>query len=209
PTPPCRADSPPEASVGRIAAAATLVKPRAEVYRERPTVKREDAMAELPDRAHIVVIGAGVVGSAAVHHLAELGWRDIVLLEQGPLPDPGGSTGHASNFVFPVDHSKEITDLTVDSLRQYADLGVLSPCGGIEVARSAERMQELRRRMSSARAWGVAVELLSPGQIQELVPHCETSLLIGGFHTPTGAIVDPVRAGELMRERAERLGALT
>src|SRR5690625_3890768 len=110
-----------------------------------PTVKREDAMAELPDRAHIVVIGAGVVGSAAVHHLAELGWRDIVLLEKGPLPDPGGSTGHASNFVFPVDHSKEITDLTVDSLRQYEDLGVLSPCGGIEVARSAERMQEDRK----------------------------------------------------------------
>ena len=195
--------------MGRIAAAATLVKPRAEVYRERPTVKREDAMAELPDRAHIVVIGAGVVGSAAVHHLAELGWRDIVLLEKGPLPDPGGSTGHASNFVFPVDHSKEITDLTVDSLRQYEDLGVLSPCGGIEVARSAERMQELTRRMSSAQAWGVEAHLISSAEVQQLVPHCDASLLRGGFHTPTGAIEDALRAGELMRGRAERRGALS
>src|SRR5699024_12399532 len=93
-TPPCRADSPPEASVGRIAAAATLVKPRAEVYRERPTVKREDAMAELPDRAHIVVIGAGVVGSAAVHHLAELCLWVICLLDKCSLTDPGGYIGH-------------------------------------------------------------------------------------------------------------------
>lgn len=166
-------------------------------------------MAQQPDRADIVVIGAGVVGNSAVSHLAELGWRSIVQIDKGPLPDPGGSTGHASNFVFPVDHSKEITDLTVDSLRQYSALDVLLTCGGIEVARSPERMQELTRRMSSARAWGVEAHLISPAEIQELVPYCDASLLIGGFHTPTGAIVDPIRAGELMRERAERLGALT
>ncbi|GAA1483403.1 GcvT family protein [Brachybacterium fresconis] len=166
-------------------------------------------MAQLPDRADIVVIGAGVVGNAAVSHLADLGWRSIVQIDKGPLPDPGGSTGHASNFVFPVDHSKEITDLTVDSLRQYDELGVLSLCGGIEVARSPERMQELTRRMTSARAWGVEAHLISPAEIQQLVPYCDARLLLGGFHTPTGAIVDPIRAGELMRERAESVGALT
>lgn len=166
-------------------------------------------MAQLPDRADIVVIGAGVVGNAAVAHLADHGWRRIVQVDKGPLPDPGGSTGHASNFVFPVDHSKEITDLTVDSLRQYGELGVLERCGGIEVARTAERLQELTRRMTSARAWGVEAHLLSPAEVQQLVPHCDASLLVGGFHTPTGAIVDPVRAGELFRARAEALGALT
>lgn len=166
-------------------------------------------MAALPDRADIVVIGAGVVGNAAVNHLAELGWRSIVQIDKGPLPDPGGSTGHASNFVFPVDHSREITDLTVDSLRQYEALGVLSTCGGIEVARSPERMQELTRRMSSALSWGVEAHLLSPAEIQELVPYCDAGLLLGGFHTPTGAIVDPLAAGALFRERAEGLGALT
>ncbi|HLS15270.1 MAG TPA: FAD-dependent oxidoreductase, partial [Beutenbergiaceae bacterium] len=165
-------------------------------------------MAQVPDRADIVVIGAGVVGSSLVRHLAEEGWRDIVLVDKGPLPDPGGSTGHASNFVFPVDHSKEITDLTLDSVRQYTELGVLTPCGGIEVARSAQRMQELQRRMTSAQAWGVEADLISPARIADLVPHCRTDLLIGGFYTPTGAIVDPVRAGELQRERAQGLGAL-
>lgn len=166
-------------------------------------------MAQLPERADIVVIGAGVVGNAAVAHLADLGWRRIIQIDKGPLPDPGGSTGHASNFVFPVDHSKEITDLTVDSLRQYGELGVLTRSGGIEAARSAERMQELTRRMTSARSWGVEAHLLSPAEIQGLVPHCDSSLLIGGFYTPTGAIVDPLRAGELFRERAEATGALT
>ncbi|QPZ38766.1 GcvT family protein [Paramicrobacterium chengjingii] len=166
-------------------------------------------MAQLPGRADVVVIGAGVVGNFVVHHLADLGWRNITQIDKGPLPDPGGSTGHASNFVFPVDHSKEITDLTVDSMRQYSDLGVLTRCGGIEVARSEERAQELRGRMTSARSWGIEAELLTPDQIGDLVPYCSTDLLISGFHTPTGAIVDPVRAGALVREEAEQRGALT
>ena len=61
-------------------------------------------MSNLPDRADAVVIGAGIVGNSLIHHLADMGWRNIVLLDKGPLPDPGGSTGHASNFIFPVDH---------------------------------------------------------------------------------------------------------
>ena len=65
-------------------------------------------MSELPTRANVVVIGAGIVGSCLVGHLARLGWTDLVLLEKGPLPNPGGSTGHASNFIFPVDHNKEM-----------------------------------------------------------------------------------------------------
>ena len=54
----------------------------------------------LPARARIVVIGAGIVGNCLVGHLAELGWDELVLVDKGPLPDPGGSTGHASNFIF-------------------------------------------------------------------------------------------------------------
>lgn len=165
-------------------------------------------METVPERAEVVVIGAGIVGSSLVRHLAELGRRDILLVDKGPLPDPGGSTGHASNFVFPVDHSKEITELTLDSMRQYAELDVLIRCGGIEVARTPERLQELRRRLTSAHAWGVDAELISPERIRELVPWIREDLLIGGFHTPTGAVVDPIRAGELMRARAEELGAL-
>ena len=105
----------------------------------------------------VVVIGAGIVGNCLVGHLARLGWTDIVLLDKGPLPNPGGSTGHASNFIFPTDHNKEMAVLTLESQRQYVELGVNTTCGGIEVARSEERLEEFRRRMTSAKAWGIDV----------------------------------------------------
>ena len=103
-------------------------------------------MSTVPSTARVVVIGAGIVGNSLVHHLARLGVRDIVQIDKGPLPNPGGSTGHASNFIFPVDHSREITDLTLDSMRQYKELGVFTESGGFEIARTEERMEELRRR---------------------------------------------------------------
>ena len=63
----------------------------------------------LPASARAVIVGAGIVGNSLAYHLARLGWRELVLIDKGPLPNPGGSTGHASNFIFPVDHSREMT----------------------------------------------------------------------------------------------------
>src|SRR5579864_5923833 len=117
-------------------------------------------MSTLPTHANVVVIGAGIVGNSMAYHLARLGWKDIVLLDKGPMPNPGGSTGHASNFIFLVDHSKEMTNFTLDSVRQYKELDVFIRSGGIEVARTTERMEELRRRMASATAWGIDAELI-------------------------------------------------
>ncbi|MGI8948852.1 MAG: GcvT family protein [Ornithinimicrobium sp.] len=166
-------------------------------------------MVSVPQSARVVVIGAGIVGNSLVHHLARLGWRDIVQIDKGPLPNPGGSTGHASNFIFPVDHSREITDLTLDSVLQYQEMGVFTRSGGFEVARTPERMEELRRRMSSARAWGVESELVSPEQVVEKVPYLDPSQIIGAFWTPSVGVVDSLRAGTIMRERAMEVGALT
>src|SRR6266567_5299805 len=166
-------------------------------------------MSELPSSARCVVIGAGIVGNSLVHHLARLGWRDLVLLDKGPLPNPGGSTGHASNFIFPVDHSREMTDLTLDSMRQYQELGVFTESGGIEVARTEARMQELRRRMASSNAWGIESELVTPARVVGLVPFLDPSVIICGFYTPSVGVVDSLRAGTLMRERAQESGALS
>src|SRR5258706_4087276 len=166
-------------------------------------------MAELPGSAKAVVIGGGIVGNSLVGHLAELGWGDLVQLDKGPFPNPGGSTGHASNFIFPVDHSKEMTQLTLDSMRQYRDAGTLIESGGIEVARTEERMEELRRRMASAKSWGVDdVKLVTPAEIKELVPFINESVLVGGFYTKSVAVVDSLRFGTIMRERAQELEAV-
>ncbi|MGZ1492330.1 GcvT family protein [Brevibacterium sediminis] len=166
-------------------------------------------MASVPAQASVVVVGAGIVGNSLVHHLAELGWTDIVQIDKGPLPNPGGSTGHASNFIFPVDHSREITDLTLDSMRQYKELGVFTESGGFEVARTEERMEELRRRMASARAWGIESSLVTPAEVAEKVPFLDPEAILGAFWTPTVGVVDSVRAGTMMRESAEAKGALT
>ncbi|MFN8224082.1 MAG: FAD-dependent oxidoreductase [Gaiellales bacterium] len=167
-------------------------------------------MSSFPSKARAVVIGCGIVGNSLAYHLTRLGWTDVVLLDKGPLPNPGGSTGHASNFIFPVDHSKEMTQLTLESQRQYRELGVNTECGGIEVARTEERMEELRRRLASAKSWGVEpARLVTPAEIKELVPYIDESILLGGFHCPTVSVVDSLRAGTLMRERGVEAGALS
>lgn len=166
-------------------------------------------MSDIPTSAQVVVVGAGIVGNSVVHHLAELGWKDILQLDKGPLPNPGGSTGHASNFIFPVDHNKEMASLTLDSQKQYEEMGVNTTSGGIEVARTHERMEELRRRMTSAKAWGIESEMLTPAQIRDMVPFVDESILVGGWYTPGVSVVDSLQAGTLMRESAMSKNALT
>ena len=166
--------------------------------------------APCPRRRAPSLIGAGIVGNSLAYHLARLGWTELVLLDKGPLPNPGGSTGHASNFIFPVDHSREMTALTADSVRQYTELGVITVCGGIEVARTEERMEELRRRMASAASWGI--DGARSSRRPRSRSSCRSStrrVIVGGFYSPGVSVVDSLRAGTLMRERAQELGALT
>ena len=166
-------------------------------------------MSGLPTHARCVVIGCGIVGNSVAYHLFRLGWRDVVLVDKGPLPNPGGSTGHASNFIYLVDHSKEMTALTVESVNQYKEMGVFTESGGIEVARTRERMQELARRMASGASWGIEpVSLVTPAEVKQLVPYIDESIILGGFYTPGVGVVDSLRAGTIMRERAQGAGAL-
>src|SRR5437773_7760926 len=105
-------------------------------------------MTDLPTSANVVMIGAGIVGNSMAYQLALHGWKDIVLLDKGPFPNPGGSTGHASNFIFLVDHSKEMTKFTVESVRQYEELGVFAVSGGVEVARTPQDRKSTRLNSS-------------------------------------------------------------
>ncbi len=132
-----------------------------------------------------------------------------MLVDKGPMPNPGGSTGHASNFIFPIEYSKMMMELTADSTGQYQELGVFTESGGIEVARTAERMTELRRRCTAAKAWGIPAQLLTPAEVTKLVPYLDESVILGGASFPTVGVVDSLRAGTLMREQAQQLGALT
>ena len=165
-------------------------------------------MSDVPQKAKVVVIGAGIVGNCLVGHLARLGWTDMVLIDKGSLPNPGGSTGHASNFIFPTDHNKEMAMLTLASQKQYIELGMNSTCGGIEVARKPERLEEFNRRMTSAKAWGIDARLLTPKEVKELVPFINEKIVLGGFYTPSVSVVDSLQTGTLLRESAVKSGGL-
>ena len=100
-----------------------------------------------------------------------------------------------------------MTQLTLESMRQYKDLGVFVESGGIEIARTEERMQELTRRMVSAAAWGIEpVSLITPAEVKDWCPFIDESLILGGFYTPGAGVVDSLRAGTIMRERAVEAG---
>ena len=128
------------------------------------------------DRAQTVIIGAGIVGVSAAYHLAELGVTDVLVLEQGPLFETGGSTSHAPGIVFQTNPSRTMCRIAQDSVELYSSLEVDGePCwygvGGIEVATTPERLQELKRRQGFARSHGIAgTELLSPSEAARRSP---------------------------------------
>src|ERR1700730_4473833 len=149
----------------------------------------DDGARNSAQHQRVVIIGAGIVGNRLAYHLTRLGVTDLTLVDKGPLPNPGGSTGHASNFIFPVDHSKEMTALTLESMRQYKQMDVFTECGGIEVARTQERMQELARRMSSAASWSITdPRMLTPAEVKELVPYLDETVIVGGWYTPGAGV---------------------
>src|SRR6201981_2104293 len=178
---------------------------RRSVSRAAPT---PEANGRVPSSQRVVVIGAGIVGNSLAYHLVRLGETDVALVDKGPLPNPGGSTGHASNFIFPIEYSRLMFELTRDSTEQYKALGVFTESGGIEVARTPERMQELKRRITKAKAWGIPAEHLTPEGAQKLVPYLDPGVILGGGYFPPGGCVDSLRAGTLMREQAQQLGGV-
>ena len=166
-------------------------------------------MNDTPARASAVIIGAGIVGNSLVYHLARLGWRDLVLVDKGPMPNPGGSTGHASNFIFPIEYSKMMMELTRDSTEQYQELGVFTQSGGIEVARTAGADGRTAPPLHRGQGLGHPAPQLS--RRPRWPSWCRTwtsPSSSAARYFPTVGVVDSLRAGTLMREQAQGLGAL-
>src|SRR6266498_257177 len=67
----------------------------------------------LPERARVVVIGGGVIGTSVAYHLAHMGWKDVVLLERDRLTS--GTTWHAAGLMVTFGSLSE----TSTELRRY------------------------------------------------------------------------------------------
>ena len=160
----------------------------------------------------VVIIGLGVVGAAVADELVLRGWNNVTVVEQGPLFETGGSSSHAPGFVFQTSAHRAMTQLaqrTLDKLDGLQVRGewVMKRVGGIELASSEARLQELHRRRGLAQSWGVPGELVSAEEVSRLWPGLNTEGLLGGFHTPTDAVVKSVRAVEFQAGRAQEGGA--
>src|SRR5213083_3251274 len=164
------------------------------------------------DRAQTVIVGAGIVGASAAYHLAELGETDVLVIDQGPLFETGGSTSHAPGLVFQTNPSRTMCRIAQDSIRLYADLNVDGEpawygVGGIEVATTPERLTELRRRQGWARSYGIEdTDQLTPGQTAERIPLLDPSAILGSYFVPTDGIAKGVRIVTALARRAQEKG---
>ena len=165
----------------------------------------------IPRRARAVVVGAGIAGCSVAYHLTKLGWRDVVVVDQGPLFETGGSTSHAPGLVFQINPSKTMTSFaryTVDLWSRLELDGV--PCaksvGSLEVAWTPERLSDLKRKAGHGRSWGVEAHILSTAETRDLFPMVSERIL-GAIYVPSDIHTKATRPAEAMAREAERNGA--
>lgn len=148
-----------------------------------------------PSQAKTVIIGAGAVGCSVAYHLTELGAEDVVVIDQGPLPVTGGSSTHAPGIMFQTSPSKIQTKTAHYTSRLLKDAGAYTEVGGIELARSEERMNFLRRRVEWAKSYGLPKpQLLDPEEVTEHLPLINEDEILGGYYSPTDGRVDSTEA---------------
>ncbi|WP_067719463.1 GcvT family protein [Nocardia yamanashiensis] len=155
----------------------------------------------------VVIIGAGIVGTALADEITALGWTDVTVADRGPLFRTGGSTSHAPGLVFQTNGSKTMAELARYTVEKFGALDAFDAVGGLEVATTPERWVELHRRHGWAKAWGIESRLLDAQACAELHPLIDPDLILGGFHTPTDGLALAVRAAEAQARRAVERGA--
>ncbi|WP_199084862.1 FAD-dependent oxidoreductase [Bosea sp. ASV33] len=166
----------------------------------------------IPTQSRVVIIGGGIIGCSVAYHLTKLGWRDVLLLEQGRLSS--GTTWHAAGLVGQLRSQSSMTRLIRYSTELYASLenetGLATGwkrCGSVSVARTQERMTQLRRTISAARAQGVEIEELTPQEAGEKWPVMRTDDLVGGVWLPGDGKANPSDITQALARGARSGGA--
>ncbi|MDX0998255.1 FAD-dependent oxidoreductase [Sinorhizobium medicae] len=167
---------------------------------------------EFPTQARVVIIGGGIIGCSVAYHLTQLGWTDVVLLEQGQLS--GGTTWHAAGLVGQLRSHANMTGVIRYSTQLYSELeaetGLATGwknCGSLAVARTADRMTVLKRTAASARAQGVAVEVISPREAADLWPVMAVEDLVGAVWLPGDGKANPTDLTQSLAKGARNRGA--
>jgi heterotetrameric sarcosine oxidase gamma subunit len=167
---------------------------------------------QIPSRAQVVVIGGGVIGTSVAYHLTKLGLTDLVLLEQGQLSS--GTTWHAAGLVGQLRANESGTRLVQYSTQLYSELedevglsAGFKRCGGVTVARTEDRMTQLRRTAASAAAYDLECELLSPEEALERYPVMRVDDLVGAIWLPGDGKANPTDLTSALARGARQRGA--
>ncbi|MCJ1443804.1 MAG: hypothetical protein MMC23_004304 [Stictis urceolatum] len=163
------------------------------------------------NRQRVVIIGAGIVGVNLASELISRGWKSVTVIDQGPLHMPGGSTSHAPGLVFQVNSSRTLSLLaryTVERLLSLEEDGqtCFDQVGGLEIATTPERMEELKRKHGWGASWGVETRLLSTDECLEMYPHLSRDQVLGGLHIPSDGLALAARAVRLLIARTRNAG---
>ena len=166
----------------------------------------------MQERARVVIIGAGIAGTSVAYHLGQLGWKDIVVLDKGPLFKTGGSTSHAPGLVFQVNVSRMMSVFARETVQLYqrlhaaADEPLWFGVGGLEVATTPERLDDLKRKVGAGRAWGIDTGLLGPDEAREKIPLLADSIY-GGLYTPSDGIARAWQLAAALADHTQAAGA--
>ena len=168
-------------------------------------------MTDLPSSARVVIVGGGIVGCSVAYHLGRMGWTDVLLLEQGRLTS--GSTWHAAGLVGQLRTSANITQLLGYSVELYgrleAETGQATGWkrnGGLRLACNAERWTEVRRQATTARSFGLEMQLLSPKEALELWPLMSVDDVVGAAFLPTDGQASPSDITQALARGARMAG---
>ncbi|KAL4914514.1 hypothetical protein BDW62DRAFT_220097 [Aspergillus aurantiobrunneus] len=161
--------------------------------------------------SRVVIIGAGIVGTNLADELLARGCSDITVVEQGPLDLPGGSTSHAPGLVFQTSPSKTMTRFAQYTVQKLLSIeqdgqGCFNQLGGLEVATTPERLEELKRKHGFATSWGVHSRLVSTEECLAMYPLLNKDLVLGGLHIPSDGLALAARATQILIERTRAAG---
>jgi 4-methylaminobutanoate oxidase (formaldehyde-forming) len=162
---------------------------------------------ELPERARVVIVGGGVGGTSIAYHLAQLGERDVVLVDRAELTS--GSTFHSAGLVGQLRGSVSLTRMMMDSVALYRELGDACgwvECGGLRLACTPEREEELHRQVGWSRTFGLPLELLSADEAAALFPLMSTDGVRAASYLPTDGYLDPSQLTYALAEGARAGG---
>jgi glycine cleavage system aminomethyltransferase T/glycine/D-amino acid oxidase-like deaminating enzyme len=158
-----------------------------------------------------VIVGGGVGGTSIAYHLAQLGWEDVVLLERSQLTS--GSTFHSAGLVGQLRGSVSLTKMMMYSVELYRRLAAETEfdpgwveCGGLRLASSEARMEELRRQAGWAKTFGLPLELVSAREAAEMFPLMSTDGVRGAAWLPTDGYLDPSQLTYALADGARRGG---